>query len=154
MIYSFECLISLFTLSPILSKTRFMKKILAFALFFAISMMVFPQKNNPGPSLTKQDYLQKSKNQNTAAWILRGGGGVLFITGIIWLTTNSDDVAPNVVTATGAVCILTSVPLFMAARKNKRRAMEMSFDWQRSNQLQKNMIVRKAIPSLTLRMGL
>ena len=116
--------------------------------------MILAQKTNSPQLLTKEDYLQKSKHQRTTGWIFRGSGAVLFGVGIIWGATTTDDVGPSVLALAGGACIITSVPFFMAAKKNKRRAMEMSFDWQQSTQLQKNMFVRKAIPSLTLRMGI
>jgi len=131
-----------------------MKKIPNFILLFVISTMTFAQKTNPPQTLGKEDYLQKSKNQKTAGWILRGGGAVLFSAGIIWGATSTDDVGPFSLCAAGGVCILTSIPLFMASRKNKKRAMEMAVGWQQSIQLQNNSLVKKPIPSLALKLNL
>ena len=129
-----------------------MKKLITFVLLVVVSIATFSQKNNPAPLLTKQDYLQKSRNQKTAAWILRGSGAVLFIPGIIWATTSIDSVGPDILLVAGGACILTSVPLFMASRKNKRRAMTMSLNWQQS--IQKKDLVKTAIPSLALQIRL
>jgi len=129
-----------------------MKKVTIFILLVAVSIATFPQKNDLEPLLTKQDYLQKSTNQKTAAWILRGSGAALFIPGIIWATTNMDSAGPDILLVAGGACILASVPLFIASRKNKRRAMAMSFNWKQS--IQKNNLVKSVIPSLALKMSL
>ncbi len=44
-----------------------MKKHLLLSLLFALSMNSFCQQRETAPTLTKQDYLQKSKKQKTTA---------------------------------------------------------------------------------------
>ena len=129
-----------------------MKKIITLTLLFVISMMMFSQNNNP--RLTREDYLQKSKDQKKAVLILKVIGAPLLIGGIIWGATNQDIAAPWVLATAGGICILATIPLHLASENNKRRALSMSFNWQQSIQLQNNCLLRKVIPSLTLRMSL
>ena len=60
-----------------------MKKIIVFALLLIVSVTSFSQQTNSLPALTKQDYLQKSRHQNTAAWFLVVGGASLLTTGLV-----------------------------------------------------------------------
>lgn len=46
-------------------------------IFFAIVLIIIYSTS------FSQDYLQKSKNQKTTAWIMLGGGGALILTGIV-----------------------------------------------------------------------
>ena len=110
-----------------------MKKIIIFALLLIISATTFSQQINPSPTLTKQDYLQKSKKQQTVAWILAGGGVGLVVIAIA--TTSTNDVANAVggndsglgagaaLFTLGGITALTSIPLFIASGKNRKRAM-------------------------------
>lgn len=58
-----------------------MKQIIIFTMLLILSATSFSQQSNPSPTLTKQDYLQKSKHQNTAAWLLLIGGTIMIIRG-------------------------------------------------------------------------
>jgi hypothetical protein len=50
-----------------------MKKIMLCTMLLFLTASLFSQQTNP-QSLSRQDYLEKSKKQKTAAWILLGGG--------------------------------------------------------------------------------
>lgn len=103
--------------------------------FFICIMLVltttssFCQQTDPKHSLTQQDYLQKSKKQKTAAWILLGGGVVLAV-GAPILAISSDwskqGTGYDVAFYAGCASILGSIPLFIAAGRNKRKAMNAS----------------------------
>src|SRR4030095_9061607 len=54
--------------------TFIMRKIIVFSLFVVSFLSCFSQQTNPSNALTKEEYLQKSKHQKTAAWVLLGGG--------------------------------------------------------------------------------
>jgi len=136
------------------------------------------QQINPYPVLTKQDYLKKSKNEKTTAWILAGGGLVMssvtlaiaanenaesttnFLTTVADLSTNNDSNTDDKTSLTGiffyigAACIISSVPLFISASKNKRKAMSLSFINQSLPQIQNNNFVYRAIPSLKLKISI
>jgi len=96
-----------------------------------------PQEKNKIVTQSQYDfYSLKQKRQNTAAWICLGGGAVLTITGLT-LTRNSrgkiDDVGEfgqrlseglsgTVLTIVGGASSLASIPLFVSAGNNKRKA--------------------------------
>ena len=147
-----------------------MKKIILFAMMLSMSAASFSQQTNSLPALTKQDYLKKSKNQKTAAWVLVGGGAALVVTGcIVWV----NDVNKNAETdpfgviidtytntsgywivAAGIVAAAGSIPLFIASAKNKRKAMSLSFKNETIQQLKNNSFVNCSVPSLSLKISL
>lgn len=47
-----------------------MKKIIFCSLLLVLTITTFSQQNIPSPTLTKQEYIKKSKSQKTAAWVL------------------------------------------------------------------------------------
>ncbi|MEO6836837.1 MAG: hypothetical protein ABI185_00520 [Ginsengibacter sp.] len=109
---------------------------------------------------TKENYLLKSKHQRTAAWFLLGGGvlagsagGLLALHGIVDLfdpkpSNNLHAGAGLMFVGTGA--IIGSIPMFISASKNRRRAMSISFTNQPLPELVKNMVGNKYIPSINL----
>ncbi len=144
-----------------------MKKIIISLLLLITSVVMFSQQSNPASVLTKQDYLQKSKNQKTAAWILLGGGTAVMITGIIVynndVTNEQDPVGAFVksytstgliITAIGSLAAAGSIPLFIASGKSKRKAMSLSFKMQQVPLWQKGSLVNQPIPSVNFKIGL
>jgi len=105
-----------------------MKKIMVYFLLLALPVTSFCQKTNDSVPVIKTDYLTKSKNQKTAAWVLLGGGTALIATGfIVGDSKNSsfDDAAMGALFAgVGVLSALGSIPLFIASGKNKRKAMK------------------------------
>ena len=84
--------------------------------------------------LTKEDYLRKSKNQKTAAGVMLIGGTVTMTVGVgialggggLDCAFGTPDCKKNQTLAgilfySGSVAILGSIPLFIAAGKNKKR---------------------------------
>ena len=146
-----------------------MKKIILFAMFLTLSATSFSQPNTETPKV-KADYLQKNKNQKTAAWILVGGGAALIVTGsIVWANdinkaaeTDPFEGIAAIYTSTsgywivaaGLVAAAGSIPLFIAAARNKRKAMSMSFKNETVPLLQDGSFVNRSVPSLTLKISL
>jgi hypothetical protein len=102
----------------------FMKKffISLLVIFFGISVI--------GQPLTKEDYLRKSKNQKTWAWVLTGGGIATAIGGIVITTSNisyfpGETVGPILIAAGGAA-IGGGIILFLASKKNENRGNELT----------------------------
>ncbi|MBL0273353.1 MAG: hypothetical protein IPQ06_09865 [Chitinophagaceae bacterium] len=58
-----------------------MKKFIVFALMMIVSATSFSQPVTNTVPITKTDYLQKSKNQNTTAWVLLVGGATFILAG-------------------------------------------------------------------------
>ncbi len=142
-----------------------MKPFLFAMMLLMVSTTSFSQQANSSLSMPDQDYLTKSKNQKTTAWILLGGGGVLFFTGIVLpLGEPIDPNDPNkgyknggtrvLLVTTGTLSMLTSIPLFIASSKNKRKGMSLSFKNEQVSQIQKNSLVYQTIPSLNLKINL
>jgi hypothetical protein len=135
-----------------------MKKIILFAMLLIMSASSFGQQTNSHPALNKQDYLQKSKNQKTIAWVMLGGGAALILLGDLIGNSNEssfNDAGTGVVIAgVGALSMLGSIPLFIASGKNKRKAMSMSFKNEMIPQLHNSSFVNRSLPSLSLKISL
>jgi hypothetical protein len=153
-----------------------MKKIIVFALLLIVSATSFSQPvTNTAPTV-KTDYLQKSRKQKTAAWVMLGGGLILSTTslaisigkagediatgfaGILTLNpdlaTQNDYTGETILLIAGTAAIISSIPLFIASRKNKRKGMSLSFKNETTQQVQKGSFVYSAVPSLTLKISL
>lgn len=104
-----------------------MKKIILLSMVMALAISSFSQK----PVLTKEEYLKKSKNQKVTARIMLGGGASLILLGNLIgnREESSFDEAGSgfIIAAIGGASMLGSIPLFIAAGKNKRKAMELAF---------------------------
>jgi uncharacterized membrane protein YidH (DUF202 family) len=147
-----------------------MKKIIVFTMLLTVSAASFSQQINPSPAFTKQDYLKKSKNQKTAAWILLAGGMGMIITGtVIWSNEVNHKIendpfgifyAPYTttsgsgITAAGLIVTAASIPLFIVSAKNKRKAMSVSLRNETMPQLKNESFVNQPLPSLTLKISL
>lgn len=131
-----------------------MKKIIAFALLLIVSSESFSQQTNSLPALTKQDYLKKSRTQNTTAWFIISGGLVLgtISYGISYKEGRTN--TAEILEYTSLATMLGSIPLFIAARKNKKKAMSLSFKNETMPQLQKGSFVNQPVPSITLKISL
>ena len=86
--------------------------------------------------------------------MLLGTGVALGVGGAIWAGSNFNSSGPDVLFVIGGVSLLSSIPLFIASGKNKRKAMSMSFKMQPIPQLQKNSLVNQQAPSLSLKINL
>ncbi len=114
-----------------------MKKIMIYFLLLAMPAASFCQKTNDSVPSVKTDYLTKSKNQKSAAWVLLGGGTALIGAGfLIGDSKNStfDDAATGAILGgIGVLSAIGSIPLFIASGKNKRKALNMSANFRIEN---------------------
>ena len=142
-----------------------MKKIITCTVILAFSATSFCQQNVQKQSLTKTDYLQKSKKQKTVAWILLGGGATLVLTGIIipkgdlvqegwYFNSYENDGVKGTFQLAGIVSMLGSIPFFRASKRNNKRAMSFAFKNETATQLVKNNLVCRPLPSLNLKISL
>jgi hypothetical protein len=103
-----------------------MKKIIISTILLLVTIVSICQQTT-SPVLTREDYLKKSKNQKTAAWVLLGGGSALIITGLLIGNRKESSFGDA---GTGAVIGIIgflaatagSIPLFIASSRNKRKA--------------------------------
>lgn len=146
-----------------------MKKNILFGILLIIVITGYTQEIKPNTLFTKQDYLRKSKQQKTVAWILAGGGSALSIIGGLKFLDEAVKVRNSVIPLPGqpipdeakvngagilmligGVAIVSSVPLFVASGKNKTRAAAVSFKNIPVLVLQKNSFVYTNTPSLNI----
>lgn len=85
----------------------------------------------------KEFYLEKSKNQKTAAWMLLGAGTCMVIGGYLLLdkdlgsfslskTDNLDYRFGRTLIVGGVPAVIGSVPLFISSAKNNKQAQAMA----------------------------
>ena len=145
-----------------------MNKIIIFTMLLIIATTSFSQQTNPSSGFTKQDYLQKSKKQKTVAWILLGGGiGLIAITAAIpsEVTDYGNPLDPfddkysnswDLLAIPGALGILGSIPFFIAAGNNKKKARSASafINMEKVPVLQQTMIRNQSFPAVGVRISL
>ena len=136
-----------------------MKKVIVYAMFLFMTTSAFSQQTNPSQPLTRQDYLTKSKNQKTGAWVLLGGGAVLIGTGLLIGNreeSSFDDAATGaVVGVVGVLSLIGSIPLFIASGRNKRKAINVStYLEMRQNTVQpETRLTLRSSPALSLKLN-
>ncbi len=137
-------------------KKNSMKKVLFILFFSALAFTAFSQPGNPSTPLTKQDYLQKSKKQKTTAWILLGGGTIAWLAGASKYMNQNDDIdgGGEAAMVIGGIAGLSSIPFFIMASKNKKKAISLSFKNQMIPQLQKNSVTNKPVLSFNLKVSI
>ena len=152
-----------------------MKKIILYTVLFAIPGLLFAQSTDNYTPPIKTDYLKKSKNQKTVAWSLLGGGFALFITAAASASPadNGEEILPGLVVdttpeeinystgeavllATGTAAMLASIPFFIAAKKNKEKARNMTtgIKMEKATIFQKQSFVQSTYPALTFKINL
>lgn len=114
----------------------YMKKIICLPLFLLFSISIFSQQSQ-SPALSKEYYLQKSKNQKTTGWVLLAGGTAIAIGGGIlfgnsdFLSGDSNADAGGYLMLGGIAADLISIPFFISSAKNARKAASLSFNNQK-----------------------
>lgn len=137
-----------------------MKKNIICFLLLAFPAASFCQKTNDSDPVVKTDYLVKSKNQKTAAWVLLGGGtaliGVGFLIGDSKNSTFDDAVTGAILGGIGFLSAIGSIPLFIASGKNKRKANNFSGKVKMENApfFQKQSFVQKSFPVFSMKFSL
>lgn len=134
-----------------------MKKVTICALLLIFSATSFSQQTNPAPTLSKQDYLKKSKRQKTAAWILMGVGVLSTSLGSVRTNPNgywggpedNSNTNSTVFLVTGLAAIGTSIPFFIASSKNKKKAASFSLNFKTAPLLQQSRITYNSFPAAT-----
>lgn len=134
-----------------------MKKIILLTIISFFTTNGFGQ-TMPSNEFTKEYYLQKSKNQETAAWILLSAGGALTVAGFISMdnTSKNDsfgfpDDSSYYLTLGGFAIGLGSIPLFISSAKNARKAASLSINYQPILLPRQNNMVQNYTPSLSFK---
>lgn len=136
-----------------------MKKLIFLIVLSILTVNSFSQTQNF--NLSKEDYLQKSKNQKTVGWVLLAGGTTMAVVGIIvgndsnMFDNNSSDFETGAgLLVVGLVADLVSIPFFISSSSNARKAATISFGVQKIYSPQNNVLITKTQPSITLKIGL
>ena len=133
-----------------------MKKSITTFLILAVFTTGYGQQTTETiQEITKADYLKKSKNQKTAAWILAGVGTLSVILGTIEVNPDyGENNNSSFFLVGGLVAIGASVPLFIASARNKKKGMSLSFKNNTVPRLRNNNLNYSSIPSIGLKIGL
>ena len=143
-----------------------MKKAAIFLLLLTFSILSFCQQTERSTTLTKQDYLEKSKNKKTTAWLLLGGGAALVATGfavsegepefnflcLCYVGENSG--TKGLLISGGVLSMGASIFFFKSSAKNKRKAAELAFKNESAPRIMENGFAYRTIPSLNLKIRL
>jgi hypothetical protein len=135
-------------------KTRFIFSVLITALLMGNLQQATAQE------MGKQDYLEKSRKQKTAGFIMLGGGTLLATSGIILFSENfvlfgaseAEDRALGVGSAmflVGGLAALGSIPLFISSSANATKAAQLSFHHLPANIPKYSGNIPRSIPSIT-----
>jgi hypothetical protein len=137
-----------------------MKKSTLYFLLLAMSVTSFCQNTKDTVRVVKPDYMIKSKNQKTAAWVLLGGGvaliGAGFLIGDSKNSTFDDAATGALLGGIGFLSTIGSIPLFIASGKNKRRAMKANtfIKIENARMFQYRSFVQTSYPSIALKIKL
>lgn len=150
-----------------------MKKIIIILLLPAFATTSFCQQvTTKKQSFTQEEYLKKSKNKKKTGWILLGGGAALAATaaiipkggyegrepclyGFACESFKNDDIIGGLAVF-GTLSMLVSIPFFLSAGKNKRRAnaVSASFKTENTSVARGCNLVRIKYPVLSLKLDL
>jgi hypothetical protein len=128
-------------------------------LFFVVQSFCQTTTNT---ALTKDYFLQKSKNQKTVAWVLLGGGlGVAATGGIVQLIHEKQrnggfdlNFTGTWIAIGGGVVALSSIPFFISSSKNKKKAASIAMSNQNIFLPRQNSFASLTQTTLTLKIGL
>lgn len=112
-----------------------MKILLITIVFLILVENVFSQ-NLIDKNQINSFYLEKSKSQNNTGWVLLGAGTALIIGGAYafdksWGSGSATvtDIAGFAI-LTGVIADIVSIPFFINARRNKKKAASLSISYQ------------------------
>jgi len=106
-----------------------------FILVSSFTIYCYGQKIEQKRKLSKQEYLERSKNQRNTGWILLGGGTLAVVAGAIIFDKNFDiwdDTSDNaetggvVLMGVGGAAMASSIFLFSQSMANKEISKELS----------------------------
>ena len=147
-----------------------MRKQTIILLLLVISINALSQQPDSLKTFTGSDYLKKSKNQKKAAWIFLGSGFAVSAAGLIVSTIGVAEEFTGVFTGQeskkfetgaaifyiGVAAMLTSIPFFVIASKNKKRAAGISASFKFDNQslIKQGVMMKSTYPAIALKIPL
>jgi hypothetical protein len=151
------------------TKTTTMKNLLLILLLTCFFETSFAQElaSDSSKIISKETLLLKKKNQKRAANILLiSGGSLMVISGIVAIGEATIFVASwgsneenlfktsSALFTVGLVASVASIPFYIAAGKNKRKAAALSLQQQKIPYLQNNTVASSMIPAVSLKIRL
>jgi hypothetical protein len=140
------------------TKTSNMKKIITCIALLILANSIYSQQSKPTATMTKNDYLQKSKHQKTAAWLFMGGGLGLTIGGLCDNSSDNfnkgDNTGKMVAIIAGVAAISVGTTFFITSANNKKKAESLSFRMERAPLMQQGNFVYRSYPALSFRLNL
>jgi hypothetical protein len=134
-----------------------MKKIILFMAILLMCVNTFSQKTT-GSKISKTDYLQKSRNQETGGWILLGGGTAMIVVGGIGFNKtdfwSSDSDVFAALFLGGIFTDFASIPFFIISAKSARRAASITLNNQQILFPDNAIIKVRTQPAVTLKIHL
>ncbi len=129
-----------------------MKKIIFIFLLLTMSVASFSQQTTETATV-KTDYLQKSKGQKTAAWICLGIGVACLVS--VAPGDVTFDILPVLVIGGGALMV-SSIPLFIAASRNKRKSKTTSafFKMETAPVMRQSGTFSRSFPAVSVKISL
>jgi hypothetical protein len=128
--------------------SRLPKAIFIAGIALTVVLKSFSQAYTPKDSLTTEYYLQKSKSQKIAGFILLGVG----VTTLAILSKGETDFDVLPVLAIGGLAAtVISVPLFISAGKNKRKAISLSVKKEKTFLLRNGGFTQRSFPALSVK---
>ena len=131
-----------------------MKKIVICAMFLGLAATSFCQQvQQSSTTLTREEYLKKSKTQKIVGFVLLGAGAIAFIS---VSGGNTDFGTLGALVMAGAVSALASIPFFIASGRNKRKAnnASLSFKFEKNQTIQPAKISLHSFPAISLKLKL
>ena len=133
-----------------------MKILIACLAMLIMASSVQSQTTSTTPT-TKQDFLKRSKNQKTAAWLFLAGGGTLIFLGSKDVDNklgNSEETRSTAAVVAGIACVSVSTVLFIASSRNKKKAESMAFKMEKAPVLQQGSFAYSSYPAVSFRIRL
>ncbi len=146
-----------------------MKNLLLILLLTCFFESSFAQElaRDSSNTISKETLLLKRKKQKkTANILLISGGSLIVISGIVAIGeatvfvtswgSNEENIgkASAAVFTAGLLVSAASIPFYISAGKNKRKAAALSFHQQKIPYLQKSTVATSLIPALSLKINL
>ena len=133
-----------------------MKSIILCLVLLIMANLVYSQPAKTTAPMTKQAYLQKSKNQKTAAWLFMGWGIVvtgLGLRDVNHADGNSDGDRQVAALITGITAIGIGTAFFIASSNNKKKGEALTFRMERVPVIQQRGFVYNSYPALAFRLN-
>jgi len=98
-----------------------MKKLTVLVLVLLLSVVSYSQQTEPSKSLSREQYLTRSKTRLITGSVLLGAGAITLLT----ISPSTPLTTVGVQAILGSAATLASIPFFISSGKNKRKARLM-----------------------------